>query len=128
YLEGVLKDRFSAMEKVDAAEQSELAALRMRQLEASGYYKQLFGDITRYSYKTLKAIADQTEKVLSSAKSEKGKDGQDYVWLDIPKIDDEGNEFVEKTKFTIEAFQKFQEQYNLITARVQQKNPFEKIA
>jgi len=107
-----------------ASYQSGLAELENEAMQSTGFYQELFKEISEKGYRTLADLARRTSEVMSSAKTSKSADGKDMITIEIPTIDAAGNQVKKAVTITLEEFTKLQEKSDDITKALQDRNPF----
>lgn len=116
-----------ALRLINEAEAQNLQETRMRLLEHSKYYEKLFGDIASYGVKSLTELRDQTKKILSTAQEKEDSTGRYYL-VEIESINEEGEVVKEVVRKSIDEFNRFKEQLNVLNGAIRNKNPFTAVA
>lgn len=124
--EGRVLNYEEALKKIDDAEKIAISEQQKRLLEASDYYRKIYGDIARYGIQTLSKLAEDTRQAFESATSV-SIEGKDYVMIDVPAINEEGEAVKRTVTLTIEEFERLKAKYIEVSNALRAKNPFKAI-
>ena len=111
-----------------AAYQEGLATLESEALQSTGFYQELFKEITDLGYRSLNDLARRTMEVVTSARYSKAADGRDMVTIDVPSTDAAGNQVKKAVTITVEEFTRLQEKAQQVSKAIEDRNPFEALS